>query len=101
LAWSFIREVSSLEANVVKALNGLGPVRPAAYEDPRVQERLPYANAEAQAIQRARVPLPGFANSARVEDIYLEEMQAALIGAKSPQQAMDDAARRVQPLMPN
>ncbi len=82
------------------AINGNGPVRPAAYDDPRVQEKVPYASAEKAAVEVAKVPLPGFANSAKVDDMVKEEVQAALLGAKTPQQAMDDLTKRVEPLLP-
>lgn len=99
-AWSFIKHLSSPDATVREALNGNGPVRPAAYDDPRVREQVPFWEAARDAVDTALVPLPGFRNSARVDDMVKEEVQAALLGAKTPQQAMDDLQRRVTPLLP-
>ena len=100
LAWSFIRHISGPDATIRAALNGNGPVRPAAYDDPRVQERVPYWQAEAAAIRTARAALPGFEQAAKAQDLFIEEVQAVLLGAKEPQAAMDDLARRLEPLLP-
>lgn len=50
LAWDFIRYMSSPDTARRAALNGNGPIRPSAYDDPGVQVRLPYWEAEASAI---------------------------------------------------
>jgi multiple sugar transport system substrate-binding protein len=101
LAWSYIRHVSSPDATVLAALNGNGPVRAAAYDDPRVQQLVPYWQAEATVVRTARPTLPGFEQAQRAQDMFIEEVQGVLLGAKAPQQAMDDLARRLAPLMPS
>jgi multiple sugar transport system substrate-binding protein len=100
LAWKFIKLLSSPEGTIDGAVNGNGPVRPSAYEDARVQAAIPYWQTESAAVKVARVPLPGFAEAARVDDMLREEVQAAMLGAKTPQQAMDDLVARVAPLLP-
>ncbi len=55
---------------------------------------------EAQALKVARVPLPACAKVAQVKDICVEEMQAAMLGMKSPEQAGKSMAQRLRPLMP-
>lgn len=100
LSWQFIKHLSTLEAAIAGAINGNGPTRPAAYDDPRVQAAIPYWEAEAAAVAVARVPLPGFSESARVDDIVKEEVQAAMLGTKTAQEAMDDVVARVTPLLP-
>lgn len=99
-AWDFIKHVSTLDSAVRAAINGNGPVRSAAYDDSRVQDRVPYYAAEAAVVKVARVPLPGFKGSAKVDDIFKEEVQAALLGTKTPQKAMDDLTRRTEALLP-
>jgi len=99
LAWEFIRHASTKEATIRMAVNGNGPVRPSAYDDPRVQDLVPYAEAEARVLSVARPPLPGFEDAARAEDIFIEELGLALLGRKEPQAAMDDVVRRVEPLL--
>ena len=101
LAWSLIQELSTKENTVRAALNGNGPVRPSAYSDPRIQEGLPYAELEALALQHARVPMPAFSDAAEAKDIFIEEMQASLLGLKSPADAGADMADRIRPLLPS
>lgn len=99
LAWSFIKAMSSKEAALAAALNGNGPVRNSTYDDPRIKEALPYAEAERKVLQVSRVPLPAFDNAARAADFFKEEAEAAVLGMKTPQQAMDDLTARVQKLL--
>ncbi|SEF00848.1 multiple sugar transport system substrate-binding protein [Rhizobiales bacterium GAS188] len=98
-AWGLIRELASKESTLKAALNGNGPVRASTYRDPRIMKQLPYAAIEATELKYARVPLPAFDESARAADIFVEEMQAAVLGTKEPQAAMDEVVRRVQPLV--
>src|SRR5690606_31806516 len=100
LAWQFIKSMSSKEATVAAALNGNGPIRNSTYDDPRIVEKLPYAAAERQVLAVSRVPLPAFDEAARAADYFKEEAESALLGMKTPQQAMDDLAARVEPLLP-
>lgn len=100
LAWSFIRHISSLDSTVRGALNGNGPVRAAAYDDPRVQQLVPYWQAEAAAIPTARTALPGFEQAAKAQDLFIEEIQGVLVAGTDPQKAMDSVARRLRPLLP-
>jgi multiple sugar transport system substrate-binding protein len=100
LAWKFIRSMSSLDATVKAALNGNGPVRNAAYEDPRIKEQLAYAQAERQILNVARVPLPTFDEAARATDYFKEEAETVVLGIKTPEQAMADLVARVKPLLP-
>ena len=37
--------------------------------------------------------------TARAADLFKEEAEAAVLGMKTPQQAMDDLVKRVQPLL--
>ncbi len=98
-AWSLIADLAS-KANTTKAaINGNGPIRASTYADPQVQARLPYSAVEASVLRYARIPLPAFDNAAKAADIFVEQMQAAVLGMKEPQAAMDEVTRRVQPLV--
>ena len=99
-AWSLIKHLSTPESTIAETLNGNGPVRPSAYDDPKVRALIPYAGAEKQALGSARLVVPGFANSAKAMDILIEEMGNAMLGSKEPQVAMSDVKKRVQPLLP-
>ena len=100
LAWSLIREISTKENTVKAAINGNGPVRASAYSDPRLIEKVPYAALEAQALKAARVPMPAFDKSAEAKDIFVEEMQAAMLGLQEPEVSAKNMTKRIQPLLP-
>lgn len=99
-AWDFIRTAVSPENTIAAALNGNGPVRPSAYSDPRIASQLSYAAAEQTVLSVARPPIPGWENSAQVQDIFVEEMELALLGMKSAAEAMNSVQERVTPLLP-
>ncbi len=100
-SWDFIRHASTQENTIRGALNGNGPVRPSAYDDPRMGELISYADAEQRVLAVARPPLPGWRNSARVVDIFKEEMDLLLLGMKTAEAAMNSVQERVTPLLPN
>jgi len=100
LAWSFLREVSS-KANTLKAaLNGNGPVRNSTYDEPAFRSQLPYAEEERRVLKVARIPMPAFDESQKAADAFKEEAEAAVLGLKDPQKAMNDLVARVKPLLP-
>ena len=98
-AWELIRAMSSKESTVMAAINGNGPVRASAYEDARVRQKLSYAQEEKKVLLVARAPMPAFDQSQRAADFFKEEAEAAVLGMKTPQKAMDDLAARVRPLL--
>ena len=100
LVWSLIQEMSSKESTVRSALNGNGPVRASAFADERIRSGVPYAELEALALTHARVPMPAFEKAAEAKDIFIEEMQASLLGFKSPEDAGNEMAARIRPLLP-
>jgi multiple sugar transport system substrate-binding protein len=100
LAWSLMREISTKENTVEAAINGNGPVRASAYADARLIEKVPYAALEAQALKAAHVPMPAFNKAAEAKDIFVEEMQAAMLGLQSPEVSGKNMTKRIQPLLP-
>lgn len=98
-AWAFMKEMLTRQNTVKAALNGNGPVRNSAYDDATFRSRVPYADAERAVMRVARVPMPAFDNAQRAADMFKEECEAAVLGLKEPQRAMDDLARRVRPLL--
>jgi multiple sugar transport system substrate-binding protein len=98
-SWEFIRALSSKAATTAMALNGNGPARISTYADPKFRDTSPFAADEAKAVAASRIHLPAFDEQSRAHDIFVEESQAAILGMKEPQQAMADAAKRVQPLV--
>ena len=65
-----------------------------------MQQKLAYADAEKAVLMVGRVPLPAFDNAAKAGDIFVEEMQAAVLGMKPVPDALSEIERRVQPLLP-
>jgi multiple sugar transport system substrate-binding protein len=100
LGWSFIKAMLTKPATLGAALNGNGPVRNSTYEDPRFRQQVPYAEEERRVLRVARVPLPAFDEAARAGDMFREEAEAAVLGLKSPEEAMATLVRRVRPLLP-
>ena len=99
LAWDLIRELSSKENTVRIALNGNGPVRPAAYDDERLKKQLAYTVEESKAIQHALVVPSGFNASLEALTIFKEESQAAVLGRKTAEQAAASMQSRIEPLV--
>jgi multiple sugar transport system substrate-binding protein len=99
LAWEMIRALSSKAGTTAMALNGNGPTRISTYADPKLVAAMPYAADEAAALKASRIHLPAFDEQARAHDIFIEETQAAVLGIKPAQTAMDDAVKRVRPLL--
>ncbi len=100
LAWSFIKQVSSPETTLGMALNGNGPARVSTFADPTLVEKNPLATIEAEALANARGAFPPFPEAARAQALMLEEVQLAVMGRKSPKEAVAAIAERVQPLLP-
>jgi multiple sugar transport system substrate-binding protein len=98
-AWSLMRAMLSKDSTLRAALNGNGPVRNSTYDDVRVRAQLPFAEDERKVLRVARVPMPAFDNAQRAADFFKEEAEAAVLGMKTPQAAMDDLTRRVRPLL--
>lgn len=100
LAWSFIKAMTAKEATLKAALNGNGPVRASTYADAGFSGSVPYAAEELKVLKVARVPLPAFDEAARAGDLFKEEAEAAVLGMKTPEEAMASLVKRVQPLLP-
>jgi multiple sugar transport system substrate-binding protein len=100
LAWDLVKTLVSEENTLKAALNGNGPVRASTYDEPEMKESLPYAEAEKAVLLVGRVPLPPFDEAAKASDIFVEEMQAAVLGMKPVAEAMAAVERRVTPLLP-
>ena len=89
------------EATLKAALNGNGPVRASTYDDAGfAQQRALCRAEELKVLKVARVPLPAFDEAARAGDIFKEEAEAAVLGMKTPEEAMASLVKRVKPLLP-
>lgn len=99
LAWDLIRELSTKDNTVRIALNGNGPVRPAAYADERLVKTLPYTKEESKAIGMATLVPSSFDGSLQAITIFREESQAAVLGRKSPEDAAAAMQKRIELLV--
>jgi multiple sugar transport system substrate-binding protein len=100
VSWSLIRAMSSRENTRRAALNGNGPMRNSLYDDPAYTGTLPYAEAERRTLKVARPSMPAFDEAARATDVIREQYEAAMLGFKPVQVAMDDLSRRLTELLP-
>jgi multiple sugar transport system substrate-binding protein len=100
LSWSFIKAMTAKTATLGAALNGNGPVRNSTYENADLRKQITYADEERRVLQVARVPLPAFDEAARAGDLFKEEVEAAVLGLKTPADAMKSLGQRVKPLLP-
>lgn len=99
LAYSLMRALSGKEATIRIALNANGPVDPTAYSDARLQEKLPYTEAEARALRIAQVIPSSFDRSIEAAAIFREESQAAVLGLKSAEDAAAAMQARIERLV--
>jgi multiple sugar transport system substrate-binding protein len=99
LAYSLMQALSGKEATIRIALNANGPVDPTAYSDARLQEKLPYTQAEAEALKIAQVIPSSFDRSIVAAAIFREESQAAVLGLKSAEDAAAAMQSRIERLM--
>ncbi len=100
LSWAFIKAMVTKQATTAMALNGNGPVRNSTYENEQFRARVPFAEQERRVLRVARVPLPAFDEAPRAGDIFQEEAEAAVLGMKTPEAAMQSVVARVTPLLP-
>lgn len=100
LSWSFIKAVSSKAVTLGAARNGNGPVRVSTYADADFAAAQPLAKIESAALAKARPAFPAFPEAVRAQATFLEEVQLAVLGRKTPQDAVAAIVERVTPLMP-
>lgn len=96
LAWEAIRFFSSKDAQLQLALNGNSPVRASVLADPKFREQAPAAPTLEKVVPYAENIYPAFSGGIEVEKAFIEEAYAAILGRKEPQEAMDDAAARIE-----
>ncbi len=101
LSWSYMRYVSSRAVTLGAAINGNGPVRVSTYANPKFADSQPQAKAEAAALAKARPAFPAFPEAVRAQSTFLEEVQLAVLGRKSPKDAVAAIVERVKPMLPS
>ncbi len=95
-ATEFVRFMLSPEAQLALSKAGQVPVRPDV-TDAAVKE-MPYYQLFLEQLKTSKARLP-HANWSKIESILTDAGQIILRGEKTPQQALDDAAAKIDPLL--
>jgi multiple sugar transport system substrate-binding protein len=98
ITWSFIKNLVSRDSITRQALNGNGPPRISTIKDPRAAN-IPYMEYFAKGLQYGRVHVPHIVNAVRINDLFVQASQAAILGREPIKKAMDDAVARAKPLV--
>jgi len=100
LAWKFIRELSTREAQLYSALhNANAPTRLSVWTDPNFVEIAPYAKVAAQILAIAQVPWPAFDQITKAQEVFGMEVHYAITGMKAVEEAMRAAANEIRRLL--
>ena len=99
-AWDFIRFMSSKDAVLNMALSGNGPVRASTFENPKYKAMVPTVNGTLTMLKLGYPMFPAFENFTQVNDIIGEQIQQAVLGRKTAEQAMQDAQGAISGLLP-
>uniref|UniRef100_UPI003100C0FF hypothetical protein n=1 Tax=Neorhizobium sp. EC2-8 TaxID=3129230 RepID=UPI003100C0FF len=81
-------------------MNGNGPARVSTFLEPELIAKSAVASVEAKVLANARGAFPPFAEAARAQQLFVEEVQLAVLGRKTPKDAVAAILARVQPLLP-
>ena len=99
LAWSLVREMLSKQARSRRRSTATARCAPRPTTRPRSREAA-LCRGGAGVLKVGRVPLPPFDNAQKAADTFKEDAEAAVLGQKPPQQAMDDLVAKVKPMLP-
>jgi multiple sugar transport system substrate-binding protein len=100
LSWEFIRFICSKDGVFNQSFSGNEPIRASTFQDPRYIETHPLYTQQQNIFKYGRPLWNGFDNYTEANDILGEELQRAIAGQKPVLQSMQDAERRIQPLLP-
>jgi len=96
LAWKLAEFLTSQEAQKVLAMRlGFPPARDALYHDAELNRTNPFILPLYEAMRRAR-PRPVTPFYLMISQLLQPEFSAAIMGVKSPEQALDDASRLIE-----
>lgn len=97
-AWSFIEYLTSEDTQEQYAASTM-PMWAASYDKPEVQELAPELVEISETAYSESILRPTVPNYASVSQIIQVELQNALIGNKTPQEALDDAVEQANARM--
>ncbi|MEM3404366.1 MAG: extracellular solute-binding protein [Nitrososphaeria archaeon] len=105
-SWELIKHLSSKASNLWLSMQGTDVARASVYANPVYHEYwksagVPnYPDVLQKVLKYGRPTIPAMDEIAQIGDIIGTEAELAILGKKTPQQAMDAAAAAITPLVP-
>lgn len=98
-AWKLVEFLTSQEAQKILAMKlGFPPPRDVLYQDGDLRRANPFIPLLYEAMRRAR-PRPPTPFYLMISQILQPELSAAILGIKSPEQALEDASRLIEHIL--
>lgn len=99
MAWDMIKFVSGPETQLKLALESANaPVRRSVFLNPEFQELFPAAEATLASLEGDKIR-PGLTNWTAIEEVLAAELSAALVGDKSPEEAIQASNEQINSLL--
>lgn len=98
LAYEFLRHCATAEMDNITALSGGTGVRRSTWSDAEVQAQFPYYRVMEAAHQGAKSP-PRLPEYPAINEVFNQMQHAVVTGAKSVEQALNDAAHEIESIM--
>jgi ABC-type glycerol-3-phosphate transport system substrate-binding protein len=107
-SWDLISRLSSKEDNLILSMQGTDVGRSSVYSDPAYLNYWKniggtssnYPAVLGNVLKYGRASIPGLDTFSQVSDLVGKEAVAAILGQKTAQQAMNDLAAELKPLVP-
>lgn len=98
-AFNFLMYITGKEMQTQLAANfGLAPSRKSVLQDPQLIKKYPWFPGEEQALEHGRAR-PRTAKWTQIQSVFGTDLQLALIGQMSPEQALKAANSQIQQIM--
>ena len=81
------------------AMNNNSPIRVSTYSDANYQKSVPYTGVVQKVLPYASPSFPAFPGSKEAERVFLEQVNAAILGQISVKDALDQAAAGIARVM--
>jgi ABC-type glycerol-3-phosphate transport system substrate-binding protein len=106
-SWDLIRRLSTRDSNLILSMQGTDVGRASVYSNPTYLNfwkdkgtASKYPDVLGKVLKYGRASIPGLDTFSQVTDVIGKQTVAAILGQKTSQQAMDDAAAALKPLVP-
>jgi multiple sugar transport system substrate-binding protein len=98
LAWEFVRHCASPEMDRITALSGGTGVRLSTWRDAEIQQQFGYYSAIEQVHRNVESP-PRLPEYPAINEVFNRMQHAVVTAARTPAQALDEAAHEVESIM--